>query len=273
MTELDEKTLTAVAEGEGATPAEMSFWEHLEALRATLIGCVAAFLCAGSLALVFSKQVFAALRWPLEHASGVPAEAHQALVVMRFMDMFSILFYIALLGGIVLAGPWILFRIGKFVAPALTDAERTRLVPFCVASSGLFLAGAALAFFWLAPLSISLPYLLAEHFGLQMNWLADDYYLFVVMLTLFSGLMFEFPLFVVFLVYLEIVSKDSLLEKWRWVLTGILVSGLLLSPIGDPIALLVFSGILFALYLGAIYVGSFLLVRKSARERNEEQNP
>lgn len=256
MKESEEKSLSG---------PDQSFFDHLEELRSTLIGCIVAFFVAGASALVFSKQVFAALRWPLEHASGVPEGAKQALVVMRFTDMFSILFYIALLGGVVLSGPWILFRIAKFVAPALSSEERTRLVPFCAVSSGLFLAGAALAFFWLAPLSISLPYLLADYFGMQMNWLADDYYLFVVMLTLFVGLMFEFPLVVVFLIYSEMAEKSTLLEKWRWVLAGILVAGLLISPIGDPIALLVFSGILFALYLGAIFVGDLLLRRKLAR--------
>ncbi|MBQ8724012.1 MAG: twin-arginine translocase subunit TatC [Opitutales bacterium] len=263
-----EISLTAANSAESADArGEMSFFEHLEELRSTLIACIAAFVGAGTLSLVFSKQIFALLRLPLEWAN-VPAGEDQALVVMRFMDTFSILLYIALLGGIVLAGPFVLYRFGKFVAPALTRAERSRLIPFCAAASGLFLTGAALAFFWLAPVSIRLPYWLAEQFGLQMNWLAQDYYLFVVALTLFSGLMFEFPLVVVFLQYAEMVSKEALLEKWRWVLSGILVAGVLISPIGDPVVLLVFSGVLFALFLAAVYVGAFLLKRKIAREES-----
>lgn len=262
-----EVSLTASASGgnDAGGRGEMSFFEHLEELRSTLIACFAAFVGAGTLSLVFSKQVFAILRLPLEWAD-VPAGESQALVVMRFMDTFSILLYVALLGGIVLSGPWVLYRFGKFVAPALTRAERSRLIPFCAAASGLFLAGAALAFFWLIPVSISLPYWLSAQFGLQMNWLAQDYYLFVVMLTLFSGLMFEFPLVVVFLQYAELVSKKALLEKWRWVLSGILAAGVLISPIGDPVVLLVFSGVLFSLYLAAVYVGALLLKRKTARE-------
>lgn len=259
---LTAKTADDSADARNNGAGEMSFFEHLEELRSALIACIAAFFGAGTLALVFSKHVFAALRLPLEWANVPAADARQALVVMRFTDTFSILIYIALLGGVVLAGPLILYRLGKFVAPALTRAERARLVPFCAAAGGLFLAGAALAFFWLAPVSIRLPYWLAEQFGLQMNWLAQDYYLFVVALTLFSGLMFEFPLVVVFLLYAEIVSRETLLEKWRWVLSGILVAGVLISPIGDPVVLAAFSGVLFGLYLAAIAVGSILLERK-----------
>ena len=220
--EAEEKSLTGTPADGGAD--DMTFFEHLEELRSTLIACLVAFAAASTR---FYRR---------------PCRVSACLAMS-----------------------------GKFVAPALTDAERVRLIPFCAASSGLFLAGAAAAFFWLAPLSIGLPYLLAEHFGMQMHWLAEDYYLFVVMLTLFCGLMFEFPLLVVLLQYLELVSRKTLLEKWRWALTGILVAVVLVSPIGDPAALLVFSGALFALYLAAVHAGAFFLRRKKAREAAEEK--
>ena len=247
----------------GNASGEMSFWEHLEELRSTLAICLVSFAGAGTLALFFSKPIFEILRLPLERASGIPEKETQVLTVMRFMDTFSILFYIAVLGGIFFAGPFVLYRIGKFVAPAFSVKERSRLVSFCAVSSGLFLAGAAVAFFWLAPVSVSLPYWIAEHLGLQMNWLAEDYYFFVVALVLFSGLMFELPLAVGFLLYAELVSKETLLEKWRWVLSGILVCVLVVSPIGDPVALVAFSGLLFGLYLAAVFVGDFFLKRKT----------
>lgn len=251
---LTESTLSESEPGGSRSRGEMSFFEHLEELRSVLIACVVSFAVAGTLSLVFSKRIFEILRLPLAYAD-IAVEENQALVVMRFMDTFSILLYIALLGGIVFAGPFIVYRVGKFVAPALTRVERSRLIPFCVASSGLFLAGASVAFFWLAPVSIRLPYWLAGEFGLQMNWLAADYYLFVVTITLFAGLMFEFPLVVIFLQYLGFVDKKTLLEKWRWVLAGILVAGLVVSPIGDPVVLLIFSALLFVMYLAAVYIG------------------
>lgn len=267
---MDERESGSLTVAEQGGNGEMSFFGHLEELRRTLVWCLAVFAAAGTLSLVFAKPIFSALRWPLEHASGIPDGAAQALVVMRFTDAFSILFYIALLGGIVFAGPLALYRIGKFVAPALTDAERSRLLPLCAASSALFVFGAALAFFWLAPVSIGLPYRLSAYFGMQMNWLADDYYLFVVMLTLFSGLMFEFPLVIVFLRWSGAVSKRTLLKKWRWALTGILVSAALISPIGDPFVLVGFSGMLFALYLLLVFAGDFLAEKKRSRGAEAE---
>lgn len=265
----EEISLTSARErdGESESGGEMSFLEHLEELRSVLVFCVVAFVISGAVALAFSEEIFNVLRWPLEHAPSVPADGSQALVMMRFMDVFSILLYIALLGGIVFSGPFVLYRVAGFVAPALSPSARSRLLPFCAAASVFFLAGAAAAFFWLAPISVGLPYMLSEHFGMRMTWLAEDYYLFVVMLTLFSGIMFEFPLVVVFLQCMGFVSKKTLLKKWRWVFAGILVAGALLSPIGDPIALLIFSGILFMFYFAAVFVGDWLRRRREARER------
>jgi len=267
---LTEKSAGATIESRGndSCGGEMSFLDHLEELRSTVIWCACAFGVAGVLSLVFSKEIFEFLRWPLEHAAGVPAD-EQALMVMRFMDMFSILLYIALSGGFVFAGPAILYRVGKFVSPALSRSESVRLIPFCAVASVFFLVGAVVAFFLLAPMSISLPFWLAEDFGMRMNWLAEDYYLFIVLLTFFSGVMFELPLVVVGLIYFEIVEKQALVKKWRWVLSGILVAVMLVSPIGDPFALLVFSGSVFFLYIFSIYIGGILLRRKLARGNAE----
>lgn len=253
-------------------PDEMSFWEHLEALRMTLFACIAAFAVAATASLIFYKEIFALLRLPLERAAAgtaFAADAETALAAMRFSDPFSILLNIALLGGVVLAGPFALWKIAGFVAPALTARERRRLVPLCAASLGLFAAGAALAFFVLAPLSIRFMYFFSEQMGLRVNWLAADYYGFVVLLVLFVGALFEFPLLVVALQYLELVSTSALLRGWRWVAAGILVLTAFVSPTGDPVAVLALAGTLFALYLGAVCVGDFLLKRKLAAEARE----
>lgn len=251
---------------------EMSFWEHLEALRMTLFACAAAFALAATASLIFYKEIFALLRLPLERAAAgtdFAADAETALAAMRFSDPFSILLNIALLGGVVLAGPFALWKIAGFVAPALTARERRRLLPLCAAALGLFAAGAALAFFVLAPLSIRFMYFFSEQMGLRVNWLAADYYGFVVMLVLFVGALFEFPLLVVALQYLELISARALLRGWRWVAAGILVLTAFVSPTGDPVGVLALAGTLFALYLGAVFVGDFLLRRKHASEAAE----
>ena len=261
---------------ERAGANDMTFLEHVEELRMTLWVCVAAFAASALLSAIFYKTVFDVLRIPLARAleslgdSELTASANAALTSMHFMDPFTILIYIALFGGIALSCPVILYKLAKFVAPALTSHEQRKIVPVCVAATALFFSGAAMAFFWLAPLSIRFMYFFSGEMGLQVNWLASDYYSFIVILVLFVGLMFEFPLAIIALQYLEIVSTRALVEKWRWVIAGILIASVLVSPIGDPVALLALTGVLFALYMASVAVGNFLLKKKLAARAREE---
>lgn len=273
---MSEKREKSSAHDSAPEAKEMSFWEHLEELRLTLFACLSAFALAALASGFFYKSIFAVLRFPLERAAAgtenaALAEAtREALTSMHFTDPFSILFYIAFLGGIVISGPFVLYRIARFVAPALTFSERRKMVPICAASTLLFVAGGLVAFFWLAPLSIRFMYFFSGEMGLQVNWLAADYYKFIVVLVLFVGALFEFPLLVIALQYLELVSSKTLLRKWRWVLAGILIAIAFVSPVSDPVALLGLTGILFLLYLGAVGLGDLLLRRKLAARAADE---
>lgn len=254
---------------------EMSFLEHLEELRMTIWSCLVAFAVAAGTSIVFYKEIFSALRWPLEHALAnrageVASEQIHALTAMRFMDVFSILLYIAFFGGIAISCPIILYKLGRFIAPALTAREQRKIVPACATATAFFFAGCALAFFWLAPISIQFMYYFSAEMGLQVNWLASDYYNFIVILVLFVGVMFEFPLGIIAVQYLEIVSTKTLLAKWRWVIAIILLASVLVSPIGDPVALLGLTAILFLLYLAAVFAGDFLLRKKLLARASEE---
>ncbi|MBR5622972.1 MAG: twin-arginine translocase subunit TatC [Opitutales bacterium] len=249
---------------------EMSFWEHLEELRMTLFACLLAFVGSAVGALVFYKEIFSLLRLPLERAGDASGAMQNALTSMHFTDPFSILLYIGILGGIVLSGPFVLYKLGRFVAPALSQREQRRLVPICLSASVLFIAGALLAFVEIAPISIEFMYFFSSEMGLQVNWLAADYYAFIVILVLFVGLLFEFPLLITALIYFEIIAPRALLKQWRWVVSGILVAIAFVSPVGDPITLLALTGLLFLLFLCAVFVGDCLLKRKLAARAADE---
>lgn len=289
---------------------EMGFFDHLEELRSTLIYCIGSFAAAMGFAFWFSKDIFALMRGPLERAlahrgvvtdtaadpvaligglasillygelpagaasatgpAALAATAGDAMVVMKFMDVFHILMNIGLVGGIALSSPLVLYFASRFVAPALTPREKKGIVPFCVASLLLFVAGSLFSFFWLVPLSIEVMFHFVHMFGLKMPWLASDYYGFVTMLTLLVGLTFQFPLIVIVLQYLEVIQTGTLIRIWRQVLLGILVGSLVITPLGDPVSLSVLTGILFCLYLMAVAVGGFLVRAKQKKRAAEE---
>ncbi|MDR2844636.1 MAG: twin-arginine translocase subunit TatC, partial [Puniceicoccales bacterium] len=112
------------------------------------------------------------------------------MVVMKFMDIFSIIMNIGLIGAIVLSGPCILWFGSRFIAPALTEGEKKCIIPFCVGSTLLFISGGVFSFFWLIPTSIQVMFHFVRMFGLTMPWLASDYYNFVTIMVLLVGLAF-----------------------------------------------------------------------------------
>lgn len=280
--------------------SEMSFLEHIEDLRVSLFRVFGVFAVGVAVALIFYKEIPKLLQLPLDWAraldpvamsnSGfqsdvvlfgviplpswlvsVPAAANQ-LQETQFMGVWSVLMYAAIAAGIAIASPVFLYEVVRFVGPALNAKEKRGLIPFCVAGLILFLVGAALAFFWLTPMSIVVVHHIAHGMGIRINWQASDYYGLVVMMSLLTGLCFQFPLALIVIMWLEIVRPMTLLKAWRGMLFGIIVLAVLITPIGDPISLGILTGALFGLYLIAIAVGVWI-VRRKRIARGDKPNP
>lgn len=264
----------------------MSFLEHLDDLRISLIRVLAVFMVGLIAALIFYEQIPSFLNLPLEWAKrpetspissliGDSEPSLRALGELReftFMGVWSVLMYAAFAAGIALASPIFLYEVVRFVGPALTSKEKRGLVPFCVAALILFFCGASLAFLWLTPMSVQVWHHFAHGMGIEVTWQASDYYSFVTMMSLLTGLTFQFPLALIILMWLELVRPRTLLKSWRGMLFGILVLVALITPIGEPISLCILTGILFAFYLVAVGIGASI-VRRKRIARGDKPNP
>lgn len=256
------------------TRSEMSFIEHVEDLRKSVLRVSLTFVIGALVALIFYREIPALLRIPLEwakEASPAMADFGQ-LREFTFMGVWNVLMYTAAAAGIGLASPVLLYEIVRFVGPALSDRERRGLLPFCVAALLLFIAGAVLAFTYLTPMSIVVWHDFAVGLGLLTHWQGSDYYGFVVMMSLLTGIALQFPLALILLMILELVRPTTLLRSWRGMLFGIVVMAAVITPIGDPLTLGVLSGILFVLYLAAVMVGK-ILVRRKRLARGDAAEP
>jgi sec-independent protein translocase protein TatC len=266
--------------------SEMTFLEHLDDLRVSLLRVLGVFAVGMVAALIFYRETPALLNLPLEWAKhpetspigAVLSKPDPGLVAMgelkefTFMGVWKVLMYAAFGVGIALASPVFLYETARFVGPALTDREKRGLIPFCVAALILFLMGAALAFFWLSPMSIQIWQHFAEGLRMEVTWQASDYYAFVVMMCLLTGLTFQFPLALIILMWLELVRPRTLLKSWRGMLFGIMVLVAMITPIAEPISLFVMTGVLFGFYLAAVGVGT-VIVRRKRVARGDKPNP
>jgi sec-independent protein translocase protein TatC len=266
--------------------SEMSFMEHLDDLRISMIRVVTVFAVGMVFALIFYRETPVLLNMPLEwakHPETSPlafalSQPGPGLVNMgelkefTFMGVWKVLMYAAFGVGVALASPVFLYETARFVGPALSDREKSGLVPFCVAALILFLMGAALAFYWLSPMSIQIWQHFAEGMKMEVTWQASDYYAFVVMMCLLTGLTFQFPLALIVLMWLELVRPKTLLKSWRGMLVGIMLLVALITPIAEPLSLIVMTSVLFSFYLAAVAVGT-VIVRRKRVARGDKPNP
>ena len=106
----------------------------------------------------------------------------------------TVFIQVLFLGGLSISLPFILYFVGQFVLPGLTAEEKKTLLPGCVASFFLFLAGACMTYFLILPLSLYFVMMWGNEFGMAWESGAGPYYTMVVWMTVAVGTSFEFPL-------------------------------------------------------------------------------
>lgn len=240
----------------------MGFWEHLEELRGTIIKSVVTFVIFAALIGYFIKEFNDVVMWPLRTVQVSHPNVNLELGTQGITEVFSMILQMCVMGGIVLAAPFILFFIGQFVAPALTEKELKAVLPMCVSALILFLLGAAFGFFLLMPTAIETSVDLNVMFQLVTRWTVADYYRTMSWLVLGVGATFEFPLLIILLVWLGVMSTDFLRKYRRHAIVLICVAAAIITPTQDPITLIIFAVPLYVLYELAVIASSRVEKRK-----------
>lgn len=121
----------------------MSFWEHLGELRRRLLRVLLAVLVLGALSLAFSEEIFRFLVQPI--LAALP-EGQRTLIQTSAIEELNTFIKVGVYAGVFLAVPVLLHQIWGFVAPGLYAHERRMAVPFILAGSAAFLAGAVFCY-------------------------------------------------------------------------------------------------------------------------------
>ena len=246
----------------------MGFLDHLEELRWTIGKSALVFVIIFVVMAVFLKDVSTVLNWPLDRAFA-NANERTGLVTTSPMAVFSVYLQICFLGGLFGSLPFLLFFIGKFVAPALHVRERKILLPACIASFGLFVAGGAFAYFLLVPSAIKVSVYFNQLLGFELIWSADRYYGLLTWMVLGMGAAFQFPMVIQILVFLGIVDVPKLRKLRRVMLVVFFVISAIITPTPDPLTQSMVALPMYVLYEISIQVA----VRVSrARQKGIEED-
>jgi sec-independent protein translocase protein TatC len=243
----------------------MGFWEHLEELRGTIVKSLIAFIICAVAVGFFAKEFNELLKWPLNSEAAKDPTIDVKLGVQSIMEVFTILIQLCVFGGLGLASPFILFFIAQFVSPALTERETKAVVPMCASAMVLFLLGASFAFFLLMPSTINIASWLGKEFGFENRWTAGNYYSTLTWLTVGSGAVFEFPLVLILLVWLGIISTAFLRKYRRHAIVIIFIIAAIVTPTPDPFTQSLFAAPLYVLFELSILVSARIEKKRAAK--------
>jgi sec-independent protein translocase protein TatC len=158
--------------------------------------------------------------------------------------------------GLLVALPVVLYQLWAFVAPGLTAKEKRYSVPFVLTSFLLFLLGAVVAYVMLPK---GLGFLLGFAGEGVVPLLTFDRYIgFVILLAVAFGISFLFPIFLVFLELVGVLSPDRLAKDRRYWLLGISIFAAVITPSSDPYTMLAMMIPMYLFYEASIIIGRFL---------------
>lgn len=248
--------------------AEMPFLDHLEELRWRIIWSLVALVIGvgAAFAVLLNFDVIGWLERPI-----LPYLSGRRLVYTHPGDPFQIIMEAAIILGIMLALPVILYQFWAFVAPALYKHERRVAVGVAAGAIALFASGVSLAYFVVLPLAI--PWLMGFGGGaLEPMITVSEYFGFVFSLVLAFGVAFELPVLILGLAALGVVTPRFLVRFRRHAVAASVIIGAFLTP-GD----LVWTTVAMAVPLYLLYEISIVLsyavergrARRAAREAAE----
>lgn len=220
----------------------MSFVEHLEELRHRLLSIIGAVFALAVIGYFLGAPVLQFLARPVEGLYFfTPTEALTARIKL------------GLVIGLVLALPYILHQLWRFVSPGLTSKERRQLRPLLGGSYPLFLIGGALGLLVILPVGVRVLLSFAPP-GVDSMLNLSRYLSFVIGIVGFLGLLFQLPLIVLFLVRTGLVDPETLSRNRKTAVVVIFILGAIITPTVDFVTLLLLALPLLLLYELSLWV-------------------
>jgi sec-independent protein translocase protein TatC len=237
----------------------MTFLEHLEDLRRRLFVSALA-IAVGFLACWWkSKEIFHFLSKPVLDA--LPAGTK--LAYTQLTEPFMIYINVALIAGVFLASPVILYQVWLFVAPGLYRHEKKWVAPFVVGSVLFFVGGGYFGYAVGFPMVAQFLVSTGEDFTPVIK--IEDYLDLVTKLLFGMGLVFETPILIFFLARMGVVTERWLLAKFRYAVLIIFIIAALITPTPDIPTQCAFALPMCALYLLGVLLAWIFKKREPAK--------
>jgi len=227
----------------------MSFLEHLEDLRKRIIYACIALGVGMAISFPFMDRLVAFVFAPTRRVLPLGAE----LISSRPTEGIAVYFDIALMAGLIIAAPVIMYQVWLFVVPALYANEKKFVVPFTILTAIGSVAGAAFSHYVLFP---SMMGFFATFTLDEIKFVPRVEYVFELYVRSLVGmvLVFQIPTLAFFLAKIRIVTGRFLLRNIRYAVLIIFIVAAVLTPSSDPWNMAIFAAPMLGLYIIGIAV-------------------
>jgi sec-independent protein translocase protein TatC len=258
----------------------MSFIQHIEELRGHIIRSILAVFVLAIIAFLNAHFIFDTLllgpqsidfwtyRKMCELSQWVYSDDRLCLKKMGFFTQnikmsgqFTQHIFVSLISGAILAAPYLLWELWRFIKPALSIAERRKTTGFVSIASLLFFIGVLFGYFILTPISVNFLGNYSVSDKIENIIALDSYISFVATLTLASGAIFELPIVIYFLARIGIVSSGFLSKNRRYAIIVILILSAIITP--PDLA----SQILMSIPMVLLYQVGIFIARRVEKKR------
>lgn len=248
--------------------AEMTLADHLKELRYRLIVCVGAVVIGMIPAWFLYNPLINLLNTPYCDALvGVDPTAQCKFLVTNILNPFALRLKVAGYGGVFLAMPIILWQLWRFLAPGLYKRERRYAVAFTLSALSLFTFGAYVAYFTLNQAVQFLVRVGGPDIDVRSG--PNEFVKLALFMMLAFGSGFLFPLVLVVLQMIGVVTPQKLSSWRRQIILIIVVVAAVITPSGDPISLAALSVPMYVFYEIAVVFGRIMARRKGREDPAE----
>ena len=255
---------------------EMSFLQHLEALRWHLVRSASVIMLLATVLFfyndfVFGTVIFGPMRsdfltyralCKLSYLVGLgdmlcmPKISFE-LVNLDLSGQFTTHIWVSIIGGLIVSSPYILWELWRFIKPALLEKERKYTSGVVFFASALFVLGVLFSYYIIVPMSVNFLGNYQVSPMVRNTISMESYISTVTILTFVIGIVFELPIIIYFLTKIGLIGPAFMRKYRKHAIVVILIVAAIITPTSDIPTLVIVSLPLYILFEASIFVSRY----------------
>ena len=254
---------------------QMTFWDHLDVLRGSIMRVLVSAAVMGIGVFFLKDRLFDIVLWPRDSdfptyrlLGAEPFKLH--LINTQLTEQFMIHMKVSLIMGLLVASPYIIYVLFRFISPALYDNERRASYRLVGAAYGMFMVGIVINYFLIFPLTVRFLGTYSVSSEVETMLTLSSYVDTLLLMSLVFGIVFEIPVIAWLLARFGMLKHTWMSMYRRHAIVAILILAAIITPTADIMTLIVVSLPIWLLYELSIWIVRFTNAKDL--QENEEEN-